>query len=159
MKNKRSGRNNFLRLFLAGLFLMFIASPNVSWADSEVDALKEQLGQLSEMMQNVEKKLADMEAKNTEKEAEIEEMEERVSEAELHTATDKLSLGIELRSRGDSIHYQDMISAPDALMGMFFTPAASGGLNGLTKSQIQQAMPGLATSPLVCARFSVSLIC
>ncbi len=148
MKKNRPGRNNVLRLFLAGLFLMFVASPNVLWADSEVDALKEQLSQLSEMMQNVEKKLADMEAKNTEKEAEIEEMEERVSEAELHTTTDRLSLGLELRSRGDSIHYQDMLTAPDELMGMFFTPAADGGLNGLTKAQIQQAMGGLAGSPL-----------
>ncbi len=153
MKNKRSGRNNFLRLFLAGLFLMFIASPNVSWADSEMDALKEQLSQLSEMMQNVEKKLANMEAKNAEKESEIEEMEERVSEAELHTSTDKLSLGIELRSRWDSIHYQDMISAPDALMGMFFMDYNAGnpnlgGLNNATAAQIQGMMAGLAASPL-----------
>jgi len=153
MENKRSGRNNFLRLFLAGLFLMFIASPNVSWADSEVDALKVQLSQLSEMMQNVEKKLANMEAKNAAKESEIEEMEERVSESEMHTSTDKLSLGIELRSRGDSIYYQDMISAPGALMGMFFTDynagnPSLGGLNNATAAQIQGMMAGLAASPL-----------
>lgn len=122
-------------------------SPKISWADAEVDALKAQLGQLTEMMQTIEKKLAQMEAQNAEKAVEVEEMEERVSEAELHTSTDKLSLGMELRSRGDSIHYQDMVSAPNALMGMFFTPAP-GGMNGLTKAQIQQAMGGLAASPL-----------
>jgi hypothetical protein len=152
MKKNRPGKKRVLRLFLAGLFLVFTASPGILWADSEVDALKQQLNQLSEMMQNVEKKLADMEAKNAEKEEELEEMEERVSETELHTTTDKLSLGLELRSRADSIHYQDMISAPDALMGMFFMPFTNvmdpnSGLNGANANEIHQMMAGLAASP------------
>lgn len=147
MKN-RPGKRNFIRLLLVGLFLMFTAWPNMLWAASDVDVLKEQLSQLSETMQKLEKKLADMEAKEADKESEIEEMDERLNEAELHTSTDRLSLGIELRSRGDSIHYQDMLTAPDALMSMFFTPAASGGLNGLTGPQIQAAMAGLSGSPL-----------
>ncbi len=144
MKKNKLSHTKWWVFFLAMFFMGVMFSPRISWADAEVDALKEQLNQLSEMMQTVEKKLADMEAKNTEKEAEIEEMEERVSEAEMHTSTDKLSLGIELRSRGDSIHYQDMISAPDALMNMFL----GGGLNGLNKSDVLTNMgAGLAADP------------
>ncbi len=153
MEQNKLWHNKWVVSVLAMFFMAVTFSPNLSWADAEMDALKEQLGQLSEMMQNVEKKLADMETKNAEKEAELEEMEERVSDAELHTSTDKLSLGVELRSRGDSIHYQDMLTAPDALMGMFFTDynAANpmlGGLNGATANQIHQMMAGLAASPL-----------
>ncbi len=148
MEKNKSGHNKLLILFWAIFFLVATFSPNILMADTEVDTLKKQLNQLTEMMQNVEKKLAAMEEKNANKEDEIEEMDERLNEAELHTATDKLSLGVELRSRADSIHYQDMLTAPDAFMGMFFTPAASGGLNGLTKAQIQAAMGGLASSPL-----------
>lgn len=140
-------------LFWAGFFMVMTLSPNVLMADTQIDALKEQLNQLTEMMQKVEKKLAEMEDKNADKESEIAEMDERLNEAELHTSTDKLSLGVELRSRGDSIHYQDMISAPDALMGMFFTDYNAGnpnlgGLNNATKAQIQGMMAGLASNPL-----------
>jgi len=153
MEKDKSGRNKLLMLFWAVFFMVMTLSPNVLMADTEVDALKKQLNQLTEMMQNVEKKLAAMEDKNADKESEIEEMDERLNEAELHTSTDKLSLGIELRSRGDSIHYQDMISAPDALMGMFFTDynagnPMAGGLNNATAAQIQALMAGLAASPL-----------
>jgi hypothetical protein len=155
-KNKLRQRRWWWGILVPFLTVIFF-SPNLSWADAEVDALKEQLGQLSEMMQTVEKKLADMEAKSAEKEAEIEEMNERVNEAELHTSTDKLSLGIELRSRGDSIHYQDMISAPDALMGKFFMPftnvndvldpTLTSGLNGANADEINQMMGLLGQTP------------
>ncbi|MBA3012799.1 MAG: DUF3373 family protein [Proteobacteria bacterium] len=151
MKKKKPGTRKVLMSFWAGLFLMAMLSPTLLWADTEVDALKKQLSELTEMMQNVEKKLAEMEEKSVNKATEIKEMDERLNEAEMHTSTDKLSLGIELRSRADSIHYEDMLSAPPALMGAFFTPytgAPGGGFNGATAAQIQAGMAGLATSPL-----------
>ena len=151
MEQNKPRYKKCLLLFLTSLFLMFTFSPGTLWADSEVDALKEQLRQLSEMMQNVEKKITAMEETTAEKDSEIEEMDERLNEAELHTATDKLSLGIELRSRADSIHYDGMLTAPDSLMGSFFTPATSGGFNGATPSQIQQAIAGLAAANLIPA--------
>ncbi|MCK5835671.1 MAG: DUF3373 family protein [Desulfobacula sp.] len=151
MKQNTRSSKKFLLLFFTGFFLIFTASPNILWADSEVDALKKQLLQLSEMMQNVEKKLADMEEKTAEKESEIEEMDDRLNKAELHTATDKLSLGVELRTRADSIHYDGMLTAPDSLMGSFFTPATSGGFNGATPAQIQQAIAGMAAAGMVPA--------
>jgi hypothetical protein len=151
MEKNKPGRKKVLMLFLTSLFLMLTFSPNILWADSEVDALKAQLRQLSEMMQNVEKKITDMEEKTAEKDSEIEEMDQRLNKTELHTATDKLSLGVELRSRADSIHYDGMLSAPDSLMGSFFTPVAKGGFNGATPAQIQQAIAGMAAGNMIPA--------
>lgn len=149
MKTNKPGK--VFLLVLSWFFLAASGAPSTLWADSEVDDLKKQLTQLTEMVQNVEKKLKDMEAKSAEKEAELGEMDDRLNAAEMHTSTDKLSLGVELRSRADSIHYEDMLSAPDALMGSFFTPVADGGFNGATPAQIQQAMAGMAQANMIPA--------
>ncbi len=130
-------------LFLGSILFLCMAFPGTLWAKSEVDELREQLSQLSEMMQNVEQKIVEMEKQNAEKESEIEEMDERLNDAEMHTSTDRLSLGIELRSRGDSIHYQDMLVAPDSFVGNFFTDyvdANNGGFNNATAAQIQERL-------------------
>lgn len=133
------------------LLLLTVMSPSGALAGTEVDELKAQLSQLTEMMQAVEQKIADMEEKNAEKAEEMEEMDDRLNEAELHTSSDKVSFGIELRSRADSIHYEDMLTAPDSMLSAFFTPVGSGGFNGATADQIQQALAGMGAAGLIPA--------
>lgn len=87
-------------VLVCGLFLLTIMWPGGLWAQTEMEALKKQLKELTEMVQRVEKQMTELEAKSEEKEEEIEEVSDRLDQAELHTASDKLSLGVELRSRG-----------------------------------------------------------
>ena len=39
-------------------------------------------------------------------------MDSRLNKAEMHTASDKIAFGVELRSRAESIHYEDVLMAP-----------------------------------------------
>ena len=151
MRKKRDGGRRLPVLLVCGLFLLTVMWPGGVWADTEMEALKKQLRELTEMVQKVEKQMSDLEAKSAEKEEEMEEVSDRLDQAEMHTATDKLSLGVELRSRGDSIHFQDQRSAPDAMMASFFTPVTSGGFNGATASQIQSALATMAQNNMIPA--------
>jgi len=151
MKKNRQGIKAVLGLAICSLFLW--AGPGLPplWADAEVDALKKQLSQLSEMMDQLQSKLAAMEGQKAEDTEVIEEMDQRLNQAELHTSTDKLSLGVELRSRADSIHYDDLLTAPSSMMNSFFTPVASNGFNGATASQIQTALNNMAAANMIPA--------
>ena len=68
-----------------------------------------------------------------------EQSDDRLNQAELHSATDKVSFGIEFRSRGDSLHYKDIQMAPASFTSLFFAPVPNG-FNGATQAQIQQAL-------------------
>ena len=140
---------------LIGLFFLVTGfTPGISAAQSEVDALKEQMKALTEMMQTVQKKLEAIEAKTEKKDEEIKEIDQRLNKAELHTATDKVSFGLELRSKAESFHYQDMQTAPDSLLGSFFTPYTGPigqGFNGATSAQIQEMIGGMVASGMVPA--------
>ena len=48
------------------------------------------------------------------KDEEIEELDDRLKKPkpELHAATDRISLGVELRTRADSLHYKNIQVAP-----------------------------------------------
>lgn len=134
---------------IAGLVFMFTGlTPVRALAQSEVETLKQQMRQLTEMMQTIQQKLDDLETKNEKKAAEIKEIDQRLNTAELHTATDRLAVGVELRSRAESIHYGDMRTAPAALFNSFFTPAPMG-FNGATAAQIQQAIAGMAAAGMI----------
>ena len=86
---------------LTGVFLLFQTfQARIVCADTEVQELKGQIKTMNEQIQ---------------------EMEDRLNKAELHTATDKLSFGVEFRTRADSIHYSDTLAAPGWLMNGFFT--------------------------------------
>ncbi|WP_054697078.1 DUF3373 family protein [Desulfosarcina cetonica] len=61
-------------------------------------------------------------------------MDDRLNKAELHTATDRISLGVELRSRADTLQYKDVQVAPTAFVNQFM------GMSGSTLPQIQQAL-------------------
>lgn len=75
--------------------------------------------------------VATLKAKMDEMKEQMAELEERLDEAELHTATDKISFGLELRTRADSIHYSDTRVAPGWLMNGFFTNVGDNMMTGL----------------------------
>jgi len=134
---------------ITGLFFFsFVAFPGSSVAQDDVNALKKRLDQMTREMEEVQKKLEQMETKNQEKEEEIEEIDDRLNKAELHTATDKLSFGVELRTRGDSLHYSDIQMAPAALTNMFFADYPVG-FDGATLAQAQAAMANMAAAGMI----------
>lgn len=125
---------------LALLWPLSVAAQNdsdgqIEQLNSDVEAIKGRLDQLEK----------ENEALNKEKV----KLKKRLDKAELHTATDKLSFGVDLRTRADSLHYNDIRVAPSAIINGFFTPALDGGFNGATLSQIQQGMANMAAAGMV----------
>ena len=110
------------------LFLLTVFMPLNAFAGDDVQMLKQQLEVMSQQMKAIQEKLKTLENRNTEKEGEIKEIDDRLSKAEIHTATDKISLGVELRTRGESIHYTDMRVAPSAVTAglLALAPAPAG---------------------------------
>ncbi len=153
MKKKRV-RNHLIPLMAAAVLSMTLSlSPAVS-AQDDVTVLKEQLKILQEKLDAVQQKLEQIEASDAETRAEIDEIDTRLNKAEIHTATDKIAFGVELRSRADSIHYQDIKSAPAAVIGGFFSdyafpPTPTSGFNGATLAQIQGGMAAMVAGGLV----------
>ena len=145
-------KKTFHRIILFGvsgaMLLLFCCFPLSVYAEDDVTALKEQIQIMKQQLEAVQEKLAAIETANTEKEAEIEEIDDRLNKAELHTATDKIAFGVELRTRAESIHYDNILSAPPALIGGFFTPAPAG-FNGATLAQVQGAMAAMAAGGMV----------
>ncbi len=132
-----------------GILLLFVLLlwPGGLFA-GEVDDLKQQLKVLSEQMMKLQQKLEQLEKTQAQKDEDVKEMDQRLNKAEIHTATDKISLGFELRTRVDSIHYKDMLTAPNQVIQGFFTPYPQG-FNGATAQQIQQGMAALAAAGMV----------
>ena len=101
-------------------FLLLNGTP--VFADGETDALQEEINALQ---------------------LKVKELDKRVNKTELHTATDKISFGLELRSRVDSIHYEDIRVAPAWLMNGFFTPQPGmtvDQMNGMTPESVLAMM-------------------
>ncbi|MFH0999105.1 MAG: DUF3373 family protein [Pseudomonadota bacterium] len=153
MKKKNPAGTGTRKIITAVLILFFLmmgfapASP----AADDVDDLKKQLQSLSETMKTLQEKLDKVEKQSAGKETEIKEMDKRLNKAELHTASDKISFGVDLRSEAQSIHYEDVRMAPPSMINSFFTPASQGGFNGATQQQIQQAMAGMKAAGMVPA--------
>ncbi|MBU0729005.1 MAG: DUF3373 domain-containing protein [Proteobacteria bacterium] len=120
--------------FAAGSFLLMNAfSPSQVVASTEIDELK--------------KKITDMQET-------IDEMDDRLNEAELHTSTDKVSFGVEMRTKADSIHYDNMQFAPQSMIQGFFTPFTFvgdpfGGFQGATLQQATDMMDMMKTFGMV----------
>ena len=117
------------------LFLLGLSLPGIASAEDDVKLLKQRLEQMSKEMEAVQKKLEDIERKSQDKEEAIEEMDDRLNKAELHTATDKVSFGVELRTRADSLQYKDIQVAPSMLtsnlIGATISPADLPGIIGM----------------------------
>ena len=135
-------------IFLGFVFFLVFYIPSQSSAADEVSELKAQLKKMNEQMLVLQEKLEELEKVNTEKDDEIAEIDERLNKAELHTATDKVSFSVELRSNAESMKYDDALFAPGWLVNQIFLPfdgTPIGGLNGATLAQAQYLMGGIAS--------------
>jgi hypothetical protein len=151
LKQNKELKVRFLAGILGFLFLLSLVSATVVFAADDVQTLKEQLNNMSQQMEELQKKIDAMEAAESEKKEQIDEMDKRLNKAELHTATDKIAFGIDFRTRADSIHYKDIRVAPSSLISGFFVPVGSGGFNGATQQQVQEAIGNMIAggSPLL----------
>lgn len=131
------------------LFLLSLFSATGVFAENEIQTLKEQLQTMSKQMEELQKRIEAMETEESEKKDQIKEMDSRLNKAELHTATDKISFGIDLRTRAESIHYKDLGIAPTSLTNGFFVNYPSGGFNGATLTQAQSAIAGMIAGGMV----------
>ncbi|MFZ1983612.1 MAG: DUF3373 family protein [Desulfatitalea sp.] len=137
---------------VAAMLFVFLSLSWSAWAADDTQALRQQMEAMKQQMEDLQKKLDQTEA-HTAKQAEAsQQIEERLDQAELHTATDKVSFGVELRSRAESIHYQDIRIAPASFTNLFFVPYTGlpgGGFNGGTLSQLQSSMAGLVAAGMI----------
>ena len=136
------------KVFVYFLFsVFFLSSP--AFAAEDMEILKNELKKMSQTMEALQKKIEIMEKENMEEKEEVQYLSDRVDKAELHTVTDRVSLGVEVRAEGHSIHYDNMQVAPSSFVQGFFTPYASGGFNGGTLSEIQTRIGGMVASGMV----------
>lgn len=129
MKKRQSGLN-LRMLFFVLLFSGIFPSGPLVMAD-ETEALKKEVETLKKQ---------------------VNDLGGRLDKAEIHTATDKLSLGYELKTTAWSIHQDDALMAPSALVNGFFvnydgTPF--GGFNGATLNQFQTALANMAMGGMI----------
>ncbi|BCS96367.1 hypothetical protein DSLASN_19990 [Desulfoluna limicola] len=126
-----TGKPGLLTGIVLGLFLAGLVLPPGIFADESTEALKIQVEELKEL---------------------VEEMGERLNKPEVHSATDKVALGVELKTTAWSLHYEDTRVAPPAMVGAFFVPydgTPTGGFNGATLQQFQQAMANMAMGGMI----------
>ncbi len=132
----------FLLLVPAALLMLTGFMPMNASADDDIDALKQQLEQMNKQMDTLQKKLEEMEkTPSAGSSADLKEMDERLNKVELHTATDKVSFGVEFRTRADTIHYDSIRVTPLSVSGPLMA-----GINGQTLSNIQTMLGGWAGS-------------
>ncbi|MEJ2037778.1 MAG: DUF3373 family protein [Desulfosarcinaceae bacterium] len=140
------------RQTIAALLLMLMLMPVATapaWGADNSEALRKQMEELKRQMDALQKKIETVQDKSKEQEETNQEMNQRLNKAELHAATDKISFGVELRTRAETIHYQDIQMAPMSLINGFFANVGAGGFNGATLQQIQQGMAAMAAGGMV----------
>lgn len=128
---------------LGAVILLGVGLVGIVSADDDVTLLKERLEQMSREMESVQKQLEELEKKNQAKEEDFEEMGDRLNKAELHTATDKVAFGVELRTRADTLQYEDLQVAPRSFINQFM------GMSGSTLQQMQQGIGNMAAAGLI----------
>ena len=114
-----NSKSDMFRLLIALMFLLVIGFPIQAGASDDLDELKEQIKVLQEKIEKLEKQ-SDWASED------IDDLNDRVDETEMHTATDKVSFGVEFRSRADSIHYDNIQMAPAQMVGAFFYTCIHG---------------------------------
>lgn len=122
--------------------MFFLSSP--AFAADDVEMLKNELKKMSQTMEVLQKKIEAMEEKNKEDKEDVQHLSQRVDKTELHTVTDKVSLGVELRTEAHSIHYDSMLVAPSSLVQNFLP---GGGFYGANLAAIQAGLAGAAAIP------------
>jgi len=128
------GRKRLFNLAAGTVLTMSLWAPLLAQADETQD-LRKKVDELQKTLDDVDK---------------------RLNKAEMHTATDKLSLGVDFRTEADSIHYSDMLFAPSALVGKFFMPFTNvtdmnSGFNGVNLIQAKQMLAGMKQYNLIPA--------
>ena len=137
---------------MAAILAAVLVLPMGAWAADDTQSLRKQMEEMKAQMEALQKKLDQMETQSAKQEKDSKEIEERLNKAELHTATDKLSLGVDFRTRADSIHYEDIRVAPSSVTNMFFVPwdgTPTGGFNGATLAEIQGAIGNMAAMGMI----------
>jgi hypothetical protein len=137
----RSGRSVKCRAVkcIAIVFAILLAVPMAALAADDTRALRDQLELMKQQMEQLQQKLDEMESRSTQQAEDTKEIEERLDEAELHTATDKLSFGVDFRTRAESLHYRNIRVAPASVTNKFFVPydgTLNGGFNGIPQSEV-----------------------
>lgn len=133
--------------WIAVVFLMGTAiGPVTVGAADDTQDVKKQIEELGNQLKALQEKLDNIEA--TKVEDKTKELSKRLDKVELHSATDKISLGVELRTRAESIHYDNIRMAPASMTGAFFAPPPQG-FNGATLRQIQGAMGQMAQNGMI----------
>lgn len=127
-----------VKLILATGLLMCVglAIPFSAPAQDGAEDLQKKVDALTDELKAVQEKLQQMEEESREQKELVEETEQRMNKAELHTATDKLSFGVDFRTKAETIHYDNIRVAPSSLTGSFFMEPPAG-FNGATADQIQ----------------------
>lgn len=134
---------------LALLLVLLFSVTTPAWAAEDTEVLRRQMDDLKRQMEVLQEKIEKVQEENKQQDETTKEMDERLNKTELHTATDKLSLGVDFRTRADSIHYSDIQMAPGALINRFFPDITEGGFSGGTLQQIQQGMAGMVPADMV----------
>ena len=142
-----SARTAVLFMFIS----MSLLQP--AWSADDTEALRRQMTILKQQMEALQQKLENVEKKDAERQEAADEMEQRLNKAELHAATDKLSFGVDFRTRAESLHYDDAQMAPSSLLNAFFTPytGPGTGFDGATLQQIQQGIAAMKAGGMVPA--------
>jgi len=83
---------------------------------------KKKCGALKEEIQTLQKKIEKLEKESSWSQDDIEDIGKRLDKAELHTATDKMSFGVNFRTEASSLHYDNIKRAPGSLVQGFFKP-------------------------------------
>ncbi len=122
MKQASRGTAKIRIRMLIGITALLLCIPINLPASEETDAMKKEIESLQ---------------------GQLDEMDERLNKTELHSATDKVSFGVEFRTRADSIHYSDIQTAPSWLMAGFFTPVGTntGTGNAWTVAEMNAVTP------------------
>ena len=121
---------------ITGLFFFLSVFSPLQIPAGEVQDIRQQLESMKEQMRKMQEKLEKLEKQGEE----IAEIDERLNKAELHTATDKLSFGVEMRTKLDSIHYTDIRVSPADLTNRFFDNYPGDEMMGMMGQMMQSPM-------------------
>ena len=142
-------------------FLALTIPPSFAMTSSDIEALQKKIDAMAKELQELKKQLAEQkkemeEQKKATKKAEEErdELSERVDKTEMHVFTDKVSLGLNIRARADSIHYDNLQIAPNSFVSGFFTQynaanPSAGGFNGAPLSFIKGSIKQMKAMGMV----------
>lgn len=109
MKQINRQKSGLRICIICGIMAILLCVPSMLMASEDTESLKKEIESLQEQ---------------------LDEMDSRLNKAELHSALDKVNLGLEFRTKVDSLHYSDLHAAPSWLVAGFFTPVGTNASTG-----------------------------